>query len=80
MSQQNSPLRFIVSLAVALYGMASVPILLLAGLLLVHAETCQGRLFAVAVIAGLPAPVLLWAGKQQLRTDMVLNSEMNYGA
>jgi pimeloyl-ACP methyl ester carboxylesterase len=50
----------IFALPIALYLLLSVPALLLAGILLVHAATWQGRLFALAVITALPAPVLMW--------------------
>lgn len=53
-------LKFAISLAMCLFVIGSVPLFVLAGMLLVHAETCQGRLFAIAVILGLASPVLLW--------------------
>ncbi len=54
--------KLILSLGVSLYIIFSVPIFVMAGLLLAHGETFQGRLFAVAVSAGLPVPILLWVG------------------
>ena len=56
----NPAMRFAISLPMALYIVLSVPAFVLAGLLLAHGETLQGRLFAIAVIVGLPAPVALW--------------------
>lgn len=52
--------RFIASLVMALYLIGTVPIAVLAGLLLVHAATGPGRLFAGAVLLALPLPVVLW--------------------
>ena len=53
-------LRFVLSLSAAVYIVCSVPVLCMAWLLLAHGETCQGRLFATAVLAGVPVPVLVW--------------------
>ena len=53
-------LKFMTSVSIALFIILSVPLLVMAGLLLIHGETCAGRLFAVAVILGLPALVMLW--------------------
>ena len=67
-------LKFIASVSLALFIVLSVPLLVMAGLLLIHAETCAGRLFAVAVILGLPALVMLWISsflKRKRRTFMV---------
>jgi hypothetical protein len=44
----------------ALFIIASVPLLVMAVLLLIHGETWAGHLFAVAVIMGLPAIVIVW--------------------
>jgi len=57
----NNPLiKAVIALAVALYIVFSIPVFVMAGLLLIHGETCQGRLFAIAVIVPLPVPVLMW--------------------
>ena len=58
--RMNLVMRFAISLAMALYIILAITPFILAGLLLVHAETCQGRLFASAVIAGLLSPVAFW--------------------
>lgn len=53
-------MRFAISLAMSLFIILAIIPFTLAGLLLVHGETCQGRLFAIAVILGLLSPVVLW--------------------
>ncbi len=62
----NSPLatavRRVVAVLACVYLVCAVPVLVLAALLLVQGETCQGRLFAMAVLVGVPAPLLLWLG------------------
>ena len=62
------------SLVMTLYMICAIPVLVLAGMLLVHACTAQGRLFALAVIFGLPAPVLLWVATHIRRKRGVLTA------
>ena len=66
--------RGLLSLAAALFLILSVPISVLAALLLAHGETVQGRLFAVAVMTGLPAPVLLWVASYLRRKRRLLSA------
>ncbi|HOX04959.1 MAG TPA: dienelactone hydrolase family protein [Planctomycetota bacterium] len=67
-------LRAVLGVAVGLHMLAAVPVLALAGLLLVHAATGRGRLFAVAVLAGLCVPVLLWLASRAGRRWAVLKA------
>ena len=73
-------LKFIVSVAAALYLVGAVIIYVLAGLLLAHGATCQGRLFAVAVLLGLPAPVLLWFATYLQRKRAIITVALALGA
>lgn len=73
-------LKMIVSLSAALYIICSVPIFALAGLLLAHGETVQGHLFAVAVILGVPVPVLLWVASYLKRKRTILTAAACMGA
>lgn len=78
--QMNPVTRFAISLAMALYIVLAVPAFALAGLLLVHGETCQGRLFAIAVIVGLPAPVAFWLAAYRRRKRGALTTSACLGA
>ena len=53
-------IRSALALLATFYIVLCVPALVLAALLLTYGETGQGRLFASAVILGLPAPVAMW--------------------
>ena len=59
MNKNNPGIKSVVVLAVMIFIILSLPILALALLLLAHGGTCQGRLFAGAVIFAIPIPVLL---------------------
>jgi pimeloyl-ACP methyl ester carboxylesterase len=77
--RMNPVMRFALSLAMALYIILAITPFILAGLLLVHGETCQGRLFASAVIAGLLAPVALWFAAYRKRKRGTLTASACLG-
>lgn len=56
----------------AFYMVLAVPGFVLAGLLLIHGETSQGRLFAVATIIGLLAPIALGLAAYRQRKKVAL--------
>ncbi len=78
----NPAMRFAVSLPMKIYIVLAVPVLMLAGLLLVHGHTCQGRIFAIAVIVGLPTPVVLWflAYRRRIRGTFTLAAALGIAA
>lgn len=78
----KSAMRFAISLAMVLYMVFAVPAFVLAGLLLVHGETCQGRLFAIAAIVGLPVPAVLRvaAYRKRLRGALTLAATLGITA
>jgi dienelactone hydrolase len=76
-SHVNASLRIMGFALMAFLVGVSVLAFLLAGLLLVHGETCQGRLFALAVVVGLPALAVLclsWHIKRRQRALIVAAS------
>ncbi len=79
MAKTRFVLRFVVSVTMTLYIIFLVPIYILAGLLLAHAETCQGRLFAMAVILGCPAPVMFWIASYLRRKRGILTVALASG-
>ena len=78
-SRMNPVMRFALSLAMALYIILAITPFILAGLLFVHGETCQGRLFAIAVIAGLLAPAALWFAAYRKRKRGTLTASACLG-
>jgi len=77
--RMNPVMRFAISLAMSLFIILAIIPFTLAGLLLVHAETCQGRLFAMAVIAGLLSPVVLWFATYRKRKRGTLTASACLG-
>lgn len=68
----NPAIRFILALLMMFYIILAVPALALAGMLLMHAETSPGRLFAGGVLTGVPIPVMLWFASYLRRRRGVL--------
>ena len=68
----NPAIRLILALLMMFYIIIAVPAIALAGMLLMHAETWPGRLFAGAVLTGVPIPVMLWFASYLRRRRGVL--------
>jgi len=77
--RMNPVMRFAISLAMALFIILAIIPFTLAGLLLIHGQTCQGRLFAMAVIVGLLAPVALWLATYRKRKRGTLTASACLG-